>query len=85
MDAARNDGATPLCIASEKGHLDVVDRLLSAGAGVDAATNTGATPLYVASQNGRLEVVDRLLSAGAGVPIVLRTVFFCSGAFLLGF
>ena len=32
VDAAENDGATPLFIASEKGHLEVVRELLARGA-----------------------------------------------------
>ncbi len=34
----RNDGATPLFIASEKGHLEVVRELLARGAAVDAVS-----------------------------------------------
>ncbi|CAI8042326.1 Ankyrin repeat domain-containing protein 29, partial [Geodia barretti] len=62
-----NTGATPLYIASGKGHSEVVDILLRNGAGVDRALNDGTTPLYIASQNGHSEVVDILLRNGAGV------------------
>ncbi|KAK4172309.1 hypothetical protein QBC36DRAFT_294484 [Triangularia setosa] len=55
--------------ASRGGHLQVVDRLLSAGADVNAAAadEYGRTALQAASQGGHLQVVDRLLSAGADV------------------
>ena len=38
VDAAINDGATPLFIASQEGHLEVVRELLARGAAVDART-----------------------------------------------
>ncbi len=34
---ARQDGATPLFVASERGHLEAVDRLIAARADVEAA------------------------------------------------
>jgi ankyrin repeat protein len=62
------DGETPLCMASEKGHAEVVKMLLGAGADVNkAATDDGATPLWTASYHGHAEVVKMLLSAGADV------------------
>ena len=71
MDAARNDGATPLYIASVEGHLEVVRELLARGAAVDAARNitetSSATPLYIASWAGHLEIVRELLKAKANV------------------
>ena len=51
-------GATPLFIASQNGHLEVVLSLLSdAGADKDIAMQGGGTPLSIASQSGHLEVV----------------------------
>ena len=59
------DGATPLCMASERGHKEVVEVLLKEGADIDKAQNDGRTPLFIASQNGHKEVVEVLLKAGA--------------------
>ena len=42
IDKARNDGATPLFIASQNGHVDVVSVLLEQGADIDKARNDGA-------------------------------------------
>ena len=55
--------------ASEGGHLDVVERLLSAKADVNAAAagSVGRTALQAASEGGHLDVVERLLSAKADV------------------
>ena len=51
-DAADNGGATPMIIAAEIGHAEVLKMLLAAGANKDAANNEGATPMTVSAQNG---------------------------------
>ncbi len=45
--------------------LDLVDRLLSAGAEVNAADAGGFTPLHLAASRGELSLVTRLLLRGA--------------------
>ena len=40
-DAADNGGATPMIIAAEIGHAEVLKMLLAAGANKDAAANDG--------------------------------------------
>ena len=52
MDQAKEDGDTPLITAAQEGHLEVVQELLGAGAGVDVATDDGATPLLIAAGKG---------------------------------
>ena len=49
--ARTDDGATPLYIASQNGHVDVARLLLGRNADPNTArTDDGATPLYIASQ-----------------------------------
>ncbi|MBA2655193.1 MAG: ankyrin repeat domain-containing protein [Gammaproteobacteria bacterium] len=65
INAAQNNGATPLYIAAQNGHIEVVAALINAGANKDQARNEGATPLFIAAQNGHIEVVAALINAGA--------------------
>ena len=67
-DKADAEGHTPLYMAAERGHVEVVSRLLTAGASVDKArTLDGATPLFIAAKNGHGVVFSRILAAGASV------------------
>ncbi|KAE9385780.1 ankyrin, partial [Gymnopus androsaceus JB14] len=56
---------TPLMIAAEIGHLDVVSVLIEEGANVNAQSEDGSTALRQASQEGHLEIVKLLLNHGA--------------------
>jgi ankyrin repeat protein len=60
---------TALQAAAEGGHLEVVERLLTAKADVNAAAAgyKGRTALQAAAGGGHLKVVERLLTAKAGV------------------
>ncbi|NJL29362.1 MAG: hypothetical protein HC897_16475 [Thermoanaerobaculia bacterium] len=61
--------STPLCNAAWRGHLEVVDLLLAAGADVDMSAagrpDGDFSPLHNALSAGHLEIVRRLLAAGA--------------------
>jgi ankyrin repeat protein len=52
VNAANEDGTTPLFIAAEKGHRDIVALLLDHGADVKQTTTDGATPLHIAAEMG---------------------------------
>lgn len=52
------DGLTALYVASQNGHLEVVQHLVRAGkADIEAKSIDECTALHIASQNGYLEVV----------------------------
>ena len=51
-DAARNDGFTPMMIAAQKGHVEVLKMLLADGDNKDAANKNGSTPMIMAAANG---------------------------------
>ncbi len=58
---------TPLMLASQHGHVDVVDCLLSLGADTELRCPIGKTALMVAILNEKIDVVDRLLEAECDV------------------
>ena len=63
--ATTSTGATPLHVADENAHEEVVDALIAAGADKSKATAVdGATPMYIAAQRGHWQVVELLVMAG---------------------
>lgn len=62
-----NEGYTPLCIASEHGHIEVFKYLIKAGADVNKAIIDGITPLIIASEKGHHNLVKLLIKAKANV------------------
>jgi ankyrin repeat protein len=60
-------GRTALTLASQEGHLDVVEILIAAKASVDPWDEYSIfdTPLIAAAENGYLGIVQTLISAGA--------------------
>ena len=65
------NGNTPLYMAAENGHHEVVAALINARA-VDLAEKDGSTPLYMAAENGHHEVVAALINARANVDLAAK-------------
>ena len=70
-----SDGCRPLHLATELGHLPVVDALLLAGADLDlpAQNDAAMTPLAYAARFGRADIVDRMLKEQGQTPNVQVT------------
>ena len=87
--AAHGDGMTGLHWAARHGDVEIVARLLHAGADVEARTRLGGhTPLHVASRSAREAVVRALLEAGADATAVTSTgataLHFAAGSGVAG-
>jgi len=68
-EKARNQGATPLFMACQQGHDEVVRMLLGEGANEEKADNSGWTPLFIACTTGHTAVVKLLLDEGANITV----------------
>jgi len=67
VNMAEPDGTTALHWAVEREDLDMVDRLIKAGAKVGAKNDYGATPMSEAALSGNVKIMEKLLDAGADV------------------
>jgi ankyrin repeat protein len=65
--ATRIGGYTPLILAAQHGHADVIAPLIAANADVNAKTMNGTTPLMLAAASGSVDAVKLLLDKGADV------------------
>ena len=68
LRARDSDGSTPLHCASWKGHVEVAEALLDAGADINdhnENSHWGTTPLHAAAHGNQKKIVELLLARGA--------------------
>ena len=64
MNQCKENGFSPLLVASQEGHAEVASVLVEAvNIDVNLATSDGATPLFIACYNNSLDVVKLLVRA----------------------
>ena len=76
-------GTTPLHLAAEHGHMEVIRILLEHKADKDKSSPHGLTPLRLAALNGHTEVVKLLVEVAwmlgfweGGLMMVRKTTYF---------
>ena len=62
-----HDGWTPLHYAAFEGRLEILERLIAAGAELEAVAPNKSDALMLAARNGHIAVVRRLLAAGVSL------------------
>ncbi|KAM5129068.1 ankyrin repeat domain-containing protein 35 isoform 2-T2 [Mantella aurantiaca] len=65
LDAADDDGRTPLMIAAQRNHPTVCSLLLDRGAQVDVCDRDKKTALILACEKGNIQAVETLITKGA--------------------
>ena len=62
-------GMTPLMLASQAGHVDLVVKLIEAGANMNIQSNSADTALVYATKEEKIHCVQKLIELGANVNI----------------
>ncbi len=65
VNAVDSDGLTPLHLAAEHGHRQIVELLLQEGADINAKSGFKRTPLHFAASSGHDEIVRLFIEKGA--------------------
>jgi len=63
-------------LSASKGHICVVEFLLSHGANRDINNRIGNTPIHLSAENGFIDVIDFLLKQGTNINIENKKVLF---------
>merc|ERR1712098_986078 len=74
LNRAPDCGFTPVCIAAQNGHTEIVKLLAEEKADLNRASDNGATPVYVAAQNGHAEIVKFLIELNVNVEQIFRSI-----------
>lgn len=69
LDARTSEGMTPLLLAAQSGHFDIVRQLINAGADYEARGRDGRGVLHWAARAGNVDAVKWLLEKGCDVEI----------------
>ncbi|MDP4224008.1 MAG: ankyrin repeat domain-containing protein [Bacteroidota bacterium] len=72
INAASEEGATPLVYAVANKHLSTVKKILGHNPDIDRLTGAGDSPLHIAVKNQDLEIAEVLIRAGANTRITDR-------------
>ena len=67
IDVGDDSGLTPLHLAVQAGHEDIVVSLLTGGADVNVENIKKLTPLHLKVQNRRNDIIARLLDSRAAI------------------
>ena len=70
LNLQTSDGRTPLHIALENNHEEILEFLIQQGASLKIADERGRTPLHVAIESGSEIAVTLLVTAGANVNVI---------------
>ncbi|KZZ90271.1 Ankyrin repeat-containing domain protein [Moelleriella libera RCEF 2490] len=84
IDSKDGLGRTPLFLAAQQGHENIMQQLLKNGADVELKDRLGWTPLSVAASQGHGTIVDRLLEIGVDTEMKDswgRTPFLLAAAY----
>ncbi|KAF7495368.1 Poly [ADP-ribose] polymerase tankyrase-1 [Sarcoptes scabiei] len=70
VNEKNSQSLTPLHLASDRGHIDIMEILIKHGSKINAVDSSGQTALHRASRNGQINSVQTLLSYGVDLSIV---------------
>ena len=59
-NAPDNNGVTPIFVAAQNNHIEIVKILMKATDNPNAAMNNGSTPMSIATQKNHQEIVQLL-------------------------